>query len=136
MAYFSFTKKILSGEPIKLYNDGDMYRDFTYIDDIVKGMKAMLDYSPVSDENGVMFKIYNIGNHHPEKLLDFVSTLETCIGKTALIEYLPMQPGDVYQTYADIEGLKRDFGFQPATSLKDGLTSFVNWYREFYSGSC
>lgn len=132
MAYFSFTRKILSGEAIKLFNHGDMRRDFTYIDDIIKGIGAMLDKPPVQDGNGAKFKVYNIGNHHPERLPDFVDILEECIGKKAVIEYMPMQPGDVCETYADVEDLMRDFNFRPATSLREGLTEFVRWYREYY----
>lgn len=132
MAYFSFTKKILAGEPITLFNNGDMYRDFTYIDDIIKGMEIMLGQPPLPDNNGVKFKIYNIGNHHPEKLMDFVLILETCLGKKAQIDYLPMQPGDVYQTYADVDDLMNNFSFKPETSLHNGLKKFVCWYKEFY----
>lgn len=131
MAYFSFTKKILEGEPIAIFNHGDMYRDFTYIDDIVEGINAMLLSPPNSDENGVKYKVYNIGNHNPVKLMDFVHILEYCIGKKAKIELLPMQPGDVYQTYADIDDLIRDFGFYPKTSLQSGLKSFYQWYKEY-----
>lgn len=128
MAYFSFTRKILAGETIRIFNHGDMYRDFTYIDDIVKGMEAILLHPPVQDENGVDFKVYNIGNNHPEKLMEFVSILEECLGKKAKIHLLPMQPGDVYQTYADVSELVKDFGFKPDTPLKEGLKRFVDWY--------
>lgn len=133
MAYFSFTRKILKGETIQLYNYGDMYRDFTYISDIVKGIEAMLFQPPEPDENGAAFKVYNIGNNHPEKLTEFVSILESCLGKKASMEFLPMQPGDVYQTYADVTELTKDFGFKPDTSLRDGLEKFVKWYKKFYS---
>lgn len=132
MAYFSFTRKILKGEPIQIFNHGDMYRDFTYVDDIVRGIRAMLFAAPKEDENGVRYKIYNIGNHRPEKLLDFVAILEECLGKKAQTELLPMQPGDVYQTYADVEDLARDFGFAPDTGLRDGLERFVEWYKGYY----
>lgn len=133
MAYFSFTKKILLGEPIKLFNYGKMYRDFTYVDDVIEAICKMLLVSPPKDENDVKFKIYNIGNHHPERLVDFVSMLEACIGKKAEIELLPMQKGDVYQTFAEVEELIKDFNFRPSTSLKDGLQSFVAWYRDYYA---
>lgn len=132
MAYFSFSRKIMTGQKIQIFNYGDMYRDFTYVDDIVKGMNAMLMSPPAQDENKVNFKVYNIGNNHPERLMDFVSILEECLGKTADIELLPMQPGDVYQTYADVSELTRDFGFKPDTSLRAGIEQFVKWYREYY----
>lgn len=132
MAYFSFTEKILKGEPIQIFNYGDLYRDFTYIDDIIKGIEAMLAHPPVQDDNGVNFKVYNIGNNHPEKLTDFVAILEQCLGKKAEMKYLPMQPGDVYQTYADVTELTQDFGFQPNTPLKEGLKMFIDWYRAYY----
>lgn len=132
MAYFSFTRNILAGQPIKIFNYGNMYRDFTYVDDVVKGIEAILYIPPCKDENGVNFKIYNIGNNHPVKLTDFVETLEECLGKKAEMKILPMQPGDVYQTYADVTELTRDFGFQPNTSLKDGLVKFTNWYKWYY----
>lgn len=132
MAYFSFTRKILKGEAIQIFNYGDMYRDFTYVDDIVKGIRAMLSVAPGEDENGVRYKVYNIGNHRPEKLLDFVAILEECLGKKAQTELLPMQPGDVYQTYADVEELTRDFGFAPDTGLREGLERFVEWYKSYY----
>ena len=132
MAYFSFTKKILNKEPIQIFNYGDMYRDFTYIDDIVKGIESMIFYPPIEDENGVKFKVYNIGNNHPEKLMDLVTILEKCLGKKAVIEFLPMQQGDVYQTYADVDTLIKDFGFKPDTSLEEGIEQFVKWYTEYH----
>lgn len=135
MAYFSFTKKILAGEPIKIFNHGDMYRDFTYIDDIVSCIMKMLEHPPAPNAAGDRYKLYNIGNNQPEKLMIFIETLENCLGKTARKEYLPMQPGDVYQTYADVSGLEKDFGFKPATSIRDGLKSFVNWYKAYYQGT-
>lgn len=111
MAYFKFTKKIMAGEPIQIYNNGDMYRDFTYIDDIVKGIENILCNPPAANEQGVRYKLYNIGNNKPEKLMDYIETLEKCLGRTAVKEYLPMQPGDVYQTYADVSDLMRDYDF-------------------------
>ncbi len=132
MAYFSFTQKIMRGETIKIFNNGDMYRDFTYVDDIVKGIMNMLLNPPKPDENGDRAKVYNIGNNNPEKLMYFIETLEKAIGKTAKKEYLPMQPGDVYQTYADVSELEKDFGFKPSTSIEDGLARFSKWYFEFY----
>jgi len=132
MAYFSFTNKIFKGEKIKIFNNGDMYRDFTYVGDIVNGICNMLEYPPKADANGDRYKVYNIGNNKPEKLMDFIETLEECIGRRAEKEYLPMQPGDVYQTYADVSELMKDFDFKPSTSIKDGLMEFAKWYKEFY----
>lgn len=132
MAYYSFTKSILEGKPIKVFNNGDMYRDFTYIDDIVTGIVNILPSSPQKDENGVPHKLYNIGNNKPEKLIDFIQTLEQCLGKEAIKEYYPMQPGDVYQTYADVSQLMTDFDFKPDTPISVGLAKFVEWYRDYY----
>ncbi len=132
MAYFKFTKKIMAGEPSQIYNNGDMYRDFTYIDDIVKGIENILCNPPAANEQGVRYKLYNIGNNKPEKLMDYIETLEKCLGRTAVKEYLPMQPGDVYQTYADVSDLMRDYDFKPDTSIEEGLGRFVAWYREYY----
>ena len=129
MAYYSFTEKIIKGEPIKVFNNGDMYRDFTYIDDIVEGIFRLLTFIPKEDENNVQHKVYNIGNNHPEKLMDFIEILEECIGEKAVKEYYPMQPGDVYQTFADVEDLMEDVGFKPATGMKDGIEKFVNWAK-------
>ena len=134
MAYFSFTKNIIDDKEIKVFNNGDMYRDFTYIDDIVEGIIELLDKVPLKDENGVSYKIYNIGNNHPVKISKFIEILEKEIGKDAKKVYLPMQPGDVYQTYADITDLTKETGFVPKTSLEEGLNKFVNWYKEFYGG--
>lgn len=138
MAYFKFTDKLVKGEPIQIYNNGDMYRDFTYIDDIVTGIVNVMQKSPSETEDGAPYKIYNIGNNKPESLLRFVEILEQCLIKEGIIkepgkkEFLPMQPGDVYQTYADVSDLERDFGFKPATSLEKGLSDFAGWYKKFY----
>ncbi len=132
MAYYKFTQKILAGEPIQVYNHGDMYRDFTYIDDIVKGVENILCNPPVQNAQGVSYKLYNIGNNKPEKLMDYIETLEKCLGRTAKKEYLPMQPGDVYQTYADVTDLMRDYDFRPDTTIEEGLTKFVEWYLAYY----
>ena len=109
-----------------------MYRDFTYVDDIVQGIENMICNPPKVDENGDQATVYNIGNNNPEKLMFFIETLEKCLGKTAKKEFYPMQPGDVYQTYADVTPLMRDFDFKPSTSIEDGLTSFAKWYKEYY----
>lgn len=132
MAYFKFTKKILAGEPIQVYNRGDMMRDFTYIDDIVRGVENILCNPPEKNEKGAFYKLYNIGNNKPVKLMDYIETLERCLGVEAKKEYLPMQPGDVYQTYADVTELMRDYDFKPDTSIEEGLQKFVEWYRSYY----
>ena len=132
MAYFSFTDKIMNDKSIQIFNNGDMYRDFTYIDDIIEGIVRLLDYIPKEDENNAFYKIYNIGNNNPVKLMDFINILEESLGRSAKKEYLPMQLGDVYQTYADIEELKRDTGFAPKTKLSDGINKFVEWYKKYY----
>ncbi len=128
MAYFSFTNKIMAGESIKIFNNGDMYRDFTYVDDIVKGIVNMLCNPPKDN-----YKVYNIGNNKPEKLMDFIETLENAIGKKAEKEFYPMQPGDVYQTYADVTDLIEDFDFKPSTTIAEGLGKFASWYKEYYN---
>lgn len=132
MAYFKFAKKIMKGEPIQIYNQGDMYRDFTYIDDIVRGMENLLCNPPAEDENKARYKIYNIGNNKPEKLMDYIAVLEKCLGKEAKKEFLPMQPGDVYRTYADVSDLMEDFGFKPSTTIEEGLSKFAEWFKEYY----
>ena len=132
MAYFKFAKKIIAGEPIQIYNNGDMLRDFTYIDDIVTGVVNILGKPPEKDKNGAAYKIYNIGNNKPEKLMDYIAVLEKCLGKEAKKEYLPMQPGDVYETYADVHELMEDFGFQPSTTIEEGLKKFADWFMEYY----
>ena len=132
MAYFKFARKIMAGEPIQVYNNGDMRRDFTYIDDIVKSIENILCNSPTVDENGAAYKIYNIGNNQPEKLMDYIAVLEKCLGREAKKEYLPMQPGDVYETYADVSELMRDYDFKPSTTIEEGLARFAEWFLEYY----
>lgn len=133
MAYFSFTRAILAEEPIKIFNDGDMYRDFTYIDDIVDGIERLLENSCVLREDVKLpHKVYNIGNNRTEKLMDFVAAIERAVGKEAIKEYHPMQLGDVYQTYADVNELVYDVGFKPDTPIDTGIRLFVEWYREYY----
>lgn len=138
MAYFGFTDKIVNGKKIQIFNHGDMYRDFTYIDDIVTGVINVMKKIPEANEDGVQYKVYNIGNNKPESLMHFVETLERCLMKEGIIkkpaekEFLPMQPGDVYQTYADVSELEKDFGVKPSAKLEDGLTEFVKWYKHFY----
>ncbi|WP_251454378.1 NAD-dependent epimerase [Veillonella intestinalis] len=132
MAYFKFTNKICQDTPIQIYNQGDMYRDFTYVDDIVIGIERMLCNPPKKNEWGDAYKVYNIGNNKPEKLMYFIEVLEEQLGKIAVKEFLPMQPGDVYQTYADVTELEEDFDFKPVTSIEEGLGKFVTWYKEYY----
>lgn len=132
MAYFKFAKKIMAGEPIQIYNNGDMMRDFTYIDDIVTGVCNILCNPPTQDDLGAAYKIYNIGNNKPVKLMDFITTLEKCLGREAKKEYLPMQPGDVYQTYADVTDLMEDYHFKPDTSIEEGLQKFADWFLKEY----
>lgn len=138
MAYFSFADKMVKNEKIQLFNYGDMYRDFTYIDDVVTGIRNVLARPAPENENGVRYKIYNIGNHSPVSLMHFVETLEQCLEEAGVIEgpaakeFLPMQPGDVYQTYADVTELEKDFGFHPDTPLEEGLKRFAEWYASYY----
>ena len=133
MATFLFTRAILAGKPISLFNHGKMKRDFTYIDDIVEGIVRVMDHVPTPPQPGLPpCRVYNIGNENPVELERFVRILEEHIGKKAVIEYLPMQAGDVVATYADVQDLTADVGFHPATSLEVGLRNFVEWYREYY----
>jgi UDP-glucuronate 4-epimerase len=134
MAYFKFTKAILEGSPINVYNQGNMLRDFTYIDDIVDGVLRVLKTVPKGeDADATPYKLYNIGNNSPIRLGDFISTLEKAIGKKAIINYLPMQSGDVPATFADIADLTNDTGFCPKTSIEIGLPKFVEWYNSYTS---
>jgi UDP-glucuronate 4-epimerase len=143
MALFLFTKAILHDEPINLFNNGVMLRDFTYVDDIVNGISKIKDKNPVADEkwNGMNpdpsrskapYQIYNIGNNNPVKLLDFIEALEIIIGKKAKKKFLPIQPGDVPATFADVEGLVNDFDYKPNTDFREGIRRFVAWYRDYY----
>ena len=132
MAYFIFGRKILAGEPIPVFNHGDMRRDFTYIDDVVAGVINCLDRPPPGVGRGGCHRIYNLGNNRPERLLDFIAALELALGRKAVIELLPMQPGDVKETYADIEASRRDLDFDPKTSIREGIPRFVAWFRERY----
>lgn len=128
MAYYSFAENIIQDKPIKVFNHGEMYRDFTYIDDIIEALTRMLSNPPEPDESGTLYKVYNIGNHHPEKLLYFIECLENALGKKAQIEFYPMQPGDVVQTYADVRDLIEDFDFKPDTGIQEGLNRFAEWF--------
>ena len=134
MAYWLFTDAILNGRPIKVFNNGDMGRDFTYIDDIVIGIVNVMHGAPTaSDGKGnAPHRVYNIGNNQPERLMDMIEILEDALGIKAEKIFEPMQKGDVKETFADLTALNRDFGFKPSTPLADGLNAFVRWYRDFY----
>lgn len=138
MMMWIFTKAILSGEKIPVFNGGDMYRDFTYVEDIVSGVVACLDNPPADngeEKAGSSFKphaLYNIGNHRSEHLMKVIGILEQECGKKAEMEMLPMQPGDVQKTYADIDAIQSDLGYQPKTGIEEGVPAFVRWYREYH----
>ena len=131
MAAFIFTKAILEGCPIKVFNHGDMKRDFTHISDIVSGILSCLDRPPTAVD-GAPHKLYNLGNNTPEPLMRFIEVIERSTNQKAEIDFEPMQPGDVKETYADIEAARQDFGFAPKTSIDDGVADFVAWYREYH----
>jgi UDP-glucuronate 4-epimerase len=142
MAMFIFAKSILEGTPIKLFNHGNMRRDFTYIDDVAQAVVRLIDHPPQGDPRwsgakpdpaiGAPWKIYNVGNNRPEELLHVVALLEKEFGRVAKKEMLPMQPGDVPATYADIEDLVRDVGFRPSTTIEDGIRSFAKWFHDYH----
>jgi len=145
MAMWLFTKAIISGEPIKLFNNGNMRRDFTYIDDVVESVARLIDRAPAGNpkfsdgspdpgSSNAPWRVYNIGNNKPVELVEVVRLLEEKIGKKAKRELLLMQPGDVTETYADVDDLMRDVGFRPATSIADGISRFVDWYRAYHRG--
>ena len=129
MAPMLFASAIRNGNTIKVFNHGDMIRDFTYIDDIVDGTIRCIDQEPYLNENGLPYRVYNIGCSSPVKLMDFISTLEKAMGREADKEYLPMQPGDVYQTFADTSLLESETGYRPHVSIQDGVAQFVSWYN-------
>jgi UDP-glucuronate 4-epimerase len=130
MSAFLFVKAILAGKPISVFNNGEMRRDFTYVDDIVSGIVAVSDHIPSGD--GPPYRVYNIGNHRSEPLMRMIGLIEESLGKKAEIIFEPMQPGDVKETFADIEALRRDVGFEPSTAIDEGIPKFVRWYRDFY----
>ena len=133
MALFLFTEKILAGQPIQVFNEGKMRRDFTYIDDVTRVVSCLVDQAPQQGADGSPpARIYNVGNNHPEELSRVVALLEKELGRTAVKEMLPMQPGDVTETFADIGELAKDAGFSPSTSIEDGIARFVAWYRDYY----
>ena len=128
MAYYLFAESILNDKPIKVFNNGDMERDFTYIDDIVKGVTNIIEKN-IDTRNH--YKIYNIGNNKTESLQNFIATIEQAMGKKAIKEMYPMQQGDVPRTFADIDKLINDFGYRPSTLINDGLEKFINWYKKY-----
>ena len=132
MAAWIFTKAILAGRPIQVFNHGDMRRDFTFIDDIVAGVVACLDRPPTASGDEPPYRLYNIGNHRSEELKRFIAVLEQALGRKAIVEFAPLQPGDVPATYADITETQRDLGFAPTTPIDEGLPRFVAWYRAFH----
>jgi Nucleoside-diphosphate-sugar epimerases len=143
MAYFSFTKRIAEGLPIQVFNGGNMLRDFTYIDDIVEGIRRLIDKVPQPapgwdrfeadpGSSYAPYKIYNIGNNRPVELMMFIKTIEEALGRKAKIEYMPMQPGDVQATFADIDDLSAAIGFRPVTTIEEGIGRFVDWYKSYY----
>ncbi|GIO19651.1 NAD-dependent epimerase [Oceanobacillus oncorhynchi subsp. incaldanensis] len=142
MAYFGFTNKFFNEEPIQIFNNGDfendLYRDFTYIDDIVEGIERLTSHAPAGDNGEVKHKVFNIGNNSPEKLMTFINTLEKCIGKSLGKEvafnkqYEPIKPGDVPATYASTDQLQEAVGFKPETTIEEGLQQFTDWYVEYY----
>ena len=138
MALFLFTKAILEDRPIDVFNYGKMKRDFTYIDDVIESVVRVMDRVPQPDSvtSHAPYKLYNIGHNSPVELTRFIEILEDCLGKKAKKNLLPMQPGDVPETYADLDDLIRDVGFKPSTPIEEGIKQFVKWYRAYYGGDC
>ncbi len=132
MAAYKFTRAILAGEPIRVFNNGDMRRDFTYIDDVVDGVLAVLDGPPKAAGEAPPCRVYNIGNNRPEALLDYIAVIERTLGKKAEIKFEPMQPGDLKETSADISPLRRDFGYSPKVTIEEGIPRFIAWYRDYH----
>ncbi|WP_430809609.1 MULTISPECIES: SDR family NAD(P)-dependent oxidoreductase [unclassified Carboxylicivirga] len=133
MAYFSFTRKIMLGETIQIYNEGQMERDFTYVDDISTAIEKLIDLPfNKTEERDKPYRLFNIGNNKPVELMQFITTLEKHLGKTARKEFMPMQKGDVYRTYADISALEQRINFRPVTGIEEGLKRFTDWYKTYY----
>jgi len=133
MSAFIFAKAILAGQPIPVFNNGDMKRDFTFVDDIVSGVVACLDRPPADDGKTVPHRVYNIGNHRSEPLLRFIQLIEQACGRKAVLDFKPMQAGDVPETFADIDATTRDFDYVPTTSIDEGIPRFIDWYRAYYN---
>jgi UDP-glucuronate 4-epimerase len=131
MAMYIFCKAIAAGRPIPVFNHGDMKRDFTYIDDIVSGVIAALDHPPADDGGAAPHRVYNIGNHRSEPLMRMIGLLEQALGRKAVIDFQPMQPGDVKETFADIDAISRDLGYRPTTPIDVGVPRFVEWFRRY-----
>jgi UDP-glucuronate 4-epimerase len=129
MAAYIFASKISAGEPIPVFNHGEMQRDFTFIDDIVEGVIAALDRPPQGD---VPHRVYNLGNHRSEKLTDYIAYIEQALGKKAILDMRPLQMGDVSATYADIEVSRHDLGFEPMTPISEGIPLFIAWFRDYH----
>ena len=132
MAAYLFAKAIIAGEPIKVFNNGDMRRDFTFIDDIVSGVVGVLDNPPVDEGAAPPYHLYNIGNNKSEQLMDFISLIETSLGKKAIYQFEPMQAGDVKETAADISAIQRDVGFAPTTPISVGVPAFIAWFKQYH----
>jgi len=132
MAAYLFTTNILADKPIPVFNNGNMRRDFTYIDDIVAGVVGVLDHPFTTPEGVAPTRLYNIGNSQTEKLMDYIGEIEKALGKKAIYEFLPMQAGDVAETFADVEATKRDFGYKPTTTIREGIPNFIAWYRKYH----
>ena len=143
MALFKFTKSILAGEPIQLFNHGKHLRDFTYVDDIVEGIVRVLDKpatpnfdwkgdDPDPSSSNDPWRVYNIGNNDPVELVDYVKALEDSLGRKAEKQFLPLQPGDIPSNQANVDNLAKDFDYRPVTKIEDGIQNFVNWYRSYY----
>lgn len=132
MAAYLFAKAIVAGEPIKVFNNGDMRRDFTFIEDIVSGVVGVLDNPPADDGSKPPYNLYNIGNNRSERLMDFIGLIETSLGKKAVYQFEPMQPGDVKETAADITAIQRDVGFAPTTPITVGVPAFIDWFRQYH----
>ena len=132
MAAYIFARRIVAGEPIPVFNNGDMRRDFTFIDDIVAGVIAALDRPPADDGRHPPAKLYNLGNSRSEPLLRYIALIEEALGRKAAMEFLPLQPGDVKETYADIEDSRRDLDFEPRVSIEEGIPRFIAWFREYH----
>ncbi len=132
MSAYIFTRAIFEGEPLPVFNRGRMKRDFTYVDDVVQGVLAAIDRPPAAGDGGSPHRLYNLGNHRSEELMRLIGLIEKAVGRKARIEMLPMQPGDVKETYADIEGARRDLGFDPRTTIDEGIPRFVDWFRAYH----
>ena len=132
MSAYLFTKAIFEGQPITIFNDGKMKRDFTYIDDVVAGTLAAVERPPSDDGTDAPHRLYNLGNHRAEDLMRFIAVLEAACGREAIKTFAPMQPGDVMETYADITESRRDLGFEPRTGIDEGLPKFVSWFRDYH----